>query len=227
MLSGGSGRPGRFLESCPCRGWSRAQEGGFRCLGAQVAKAGWALACGGQPLGVFGEGQVCPGFCANSLSGHTGSHQPFCLPQVSLLVKGPWPSHTVEHAGTSSVSDSVSLFICKSEVLLHRPSGTWHLHFWQSPLGDFPTLAEVRNTWPFHGLGKLPEMPWVSHLPGPEFQGMRAATHSSCVHPQHGFLSVIACKEKLSQDRASQFCFCFLTYVNCKSFHIDKMKIKG
>ena len=181
------GGQGRFLESYPCRGWSRVQEKvAFRCLGAQVAEAGWALACGCQSLGgSAGKGQACPGFCASSWSGtHRLSPALLVSAQVSLPhQRPPLSSHTLsELTGTSS---TVRLcVIVHLQVWGPLAQAIWGLTpsflvsvFWQPPLETFYACRSSRTLGLFCGL----KSPWVSHFPGPEFQGMRAVSFL-CIH---------------------------------------------
>ncbi|KAI4557738.1 hypothetical protein MJG53_018491 [Ovis ammon polii x Ovis aries] len=148
--------------------------------------------------------------------------------RVSLLVKGPL---TISH----TVRARWHLLCVRLCVIVHLQvrgplaQTIWDLtpSFLTVTPGDFLRLPKFGNTWPFHGLGKLPEIAVGESPPRTRIPGNEGSYPGSCVHPQHGFLSVIACKEKLSQDRASQFCFCFLTYVNCKSFHIRQNENKG
>ena len=91
--------------------------------------------------------------------------------------------------------------------------------------GDFLHLPKFENTRPVCGLGKPPEIAVGESPPRPRIPGNEGSQPP--LHPQRSFLSVITHKERLSQDRASRFCFCFLTYINCKSFHIRQNENKG
>lgn len=150
------------------------------------------------------------------------------LAQMSLPVKGPL---TISR----TVWARWHLLYVRLCVIVHLQVGgplaqtIWDLtpSFLTVTPGDFLCLPKFRNTWPFHGLGKLPEIAVGESPPRTRIPGNEGSYPGSYVHPQRGFLSVIACKERLSQDRASQFCFCFLTYINCKSFHIRQNENKG
>ena len=136
---------------------------------------------------------------------------------ISHIVRAHWHllyRQTLCHCSSASLRSSCTgdlgpdTFISGVRILTATP-------------GDFLRLPKFENTRPFLwaeiAMGESPPRP---RIPGNEGSQLP-------LHPQRSFLSVITRKERLSQDRASRFCFCFLTYINCKSFHIQQNENKG